>query len=24
VWKPIVLYKAGDFAAYSLTRKRLW
>ena len=24
VWKPVVLYKPGDFAAFSLSRKRLW
>ena len=24
IWKPFVLYKPGDFAVFSLTRKRLW
>jgi len=23
-WKPVVSYRPGDFAAFSLTRKRLW
>ena len=24
VWKPVVSYRPGDFAVFSLTRKRLW
>ena len=24
VWKPVVSYRPGDFAIFSLTRKRLW
>ena len=24
IWNPIVSYKPGDFAVFSLTRKRLW
>jgi len=24
IWKPVVSYRPGDFAAFSLTRKRLW
>ena len=24
IWKPIVSYRPGDFAVFSLTRKRLW
>jgi hypothetical protein len=23
-WKPVVSYRPGDFAAFSLTRKKLW
>jgi hypothetical protein len=24
IWKPVVSYRPGDFAVFSLTRKRLW
>jgi hypothetical protein len=24
IWKPVVSYRPGDFAIFSLTRKRLW
>lgn len=24
IWKPVVTYRPGDFAVFSLTRKRLW
>lgn len=24
IWKPVVSYKPGDFAVFSLARKRLW
>lgn len=24
IWQPIVSYKPGDFAVFSLTRKRIW